>query len=115
MVWCSLARSHVCNGGELMEVRVLRERRWPVDPVWEVVQDVRISPTECGVIRRRVEEANELQLVQGLNGYATSLPRWRGGADSKRRLSGSGQSWRGTWSRASARGRRRWLGNGRGG
>jgi hypothetical protein len=33
------------------------------------------------VVRRRVEEADELQLVQGLGGYATSLAAlkgWRG-------------------------------------
>jgi hypothetical protein len=58
-----------------------RERRWPLDPVWEDMQAVRISPTELGVVRRRVEEADELQLVQGLGGYATSLAAlkgWRG-------------------------------------
>ena len=55
-----------------------RERRWPVDPSWEEVREIRISPTECGVIRRRVGEADQLQLVQGLGGYATSLAALEG-------------------------------------
>jgi hypothetical protein len=48
-------------------------RRWPVDPVWEEIRAIRIMPTMTGVVRRRLEEANELKLLQGLQGYATSL------------------------------------------
>jgi hypothetical protein len=48
-------------------------RRWPVDPVWEEVRAVRIVPTMTGVVRRRLEEASEARLLQGLQGYATSL------------------------------------------
>ena len=48
-------------------------RRWPVDPVWREIRAVPIVPTMTGVVRRRLEEANELRLLQGLQGYATSL------------------------------------------
>lgn len=48
-------------------------RRWPVDPIWEEVRAIRVMPTMTGVVRRRVEEAEELKLLQGLQGYATSL------------------------------------------
>lgn len=48
-------------------------RRWPVDPVWEGIRAIRIVPTMTGVVRRRLEEATELRLLQGLQGYATSL------------------------------------------
>lgn len=50
-----------------------RRRRWPLDPAWEEVRAVRISPTMTGVVRRRLEQASELKLVQGIQGYATSL------------------------------------------
>jgi hypothetical protein len=55
-----------------------RRRRWPLDPVWDEVRAVRIAPMMTGVIRRRIEQANELKLVQGLQGYATSLAAVRG-------------------------------------
>jgi hypothetical protein len=48
-------------------------RRWPVDRVWEEIRTIRIVPSMTGVVRRRLEEANELRLLQGLQGYATSL------------------------------------------
>jgi hypothetical protein len=50
-----------------------RQRRWPVDPVWEEIRSIEISPTVTGVVRRRLEEADEYRLLQGFQGYATSL------------------------------------------
>ncbi len=55
-----------------------RRRRWPVDPAWEEVREVRIAPTMTGVVRRRIEQASELKLLQGIQGYATSLAAARG-------------------------------------
>jgi hypothetical protein len=55
-----------------------RRRRWPLDPQWEEVQAVHIAPTMTGVVRRRIEEASELKLLQGIQGYATSLAAVRG-------------------------------------
>ena len=55
-----------------------RRRRWPLDPAWEEVRAVRIAPTMTGVVRRRIEQASELRLVQGIQGYATSLAAVRG-------------------------------------
>ena len=55
-----------------------RRRRWPLDPAWEEVRAVRIAPTMTGVVRRRIEQASELKLVQGIQGYATSLAAVRG-------------------------------------
>src|SRR5262249_17309753 len=40
---------------------------------WEEIRAIRIVPTMTGVVRRRLEEATELKLLQGLQGYATSL------------------------------------------
>jgi hypothetical protein len=48
-------------------------RRWPVDPLWEEIRRIRIAPSTTGVVRRRLEEADELRLVQGLQGYVSSL------------------------------------------
>jgi hypothetical protein len=50
-----------------------RQRRWPLDPVWQEIRGVEISPTVTGVVRRRLEEADEYRLLQGFQGYATSL------------------------------------------
>jgi hypothetical protein len=50
-----------------------RQRRWPVDPLWEEIRAIEISPTVTGVVRRRIEEADEQRLLQGFQGYATSL------------------------------------------
>jgi hypothetical protein len=94
------------------QARRATERRWPVDPVWEAGQGVRISPTECGVIRRRIEEASELHLVRASADTRPRLLRCWVGADWRRRLSGSNQSWPGTWSRAGGRGGPRLLGSG---
>ena len=55
-----------------------RRRRWPLDPAWEEVRAVRIAPTMTGVVRRRIEQASELKLVRGIQGYATSLAAVRG-------------------------------------
>ncbi len=66
--WLSL---RVPSGNQL-------RRRWPLDPAWAEVQAVRIAPTLTGVVRRRVEQATERRLLQGLQGYATSLAAVRG-------------------------------------
>jgi len=62
---------------EWMSLRVRRKhsvrRRWPVDPLWEEIRAIQIKPTMTGVVRRRLEEANELKLQEGFQGYATSL------------------------------------------
>ena len=62
---------------EWMSLRVRRKhsvrRRWPVDPLWEEIRAIQIKPTMTGVVRRRLEEANELKLLEGFQGYATSL------------------------------------------
>ena len=55
-----------------------RRRRWPVDPAWEEIRAVRIAPTMTGLVRRRIEQASELKLLQGIQGYATSLAAVRG-------------------------------------
>jgi hypothetical protein len=52
-------------------------RRWPVDPVWEQIRRVRVIPSMTGVVRKRVQQASELRLLQGLQGYATSLAALR--------------------------------------
>lgn len=53
-------------------------RRWPVDPVWEEIRAIRIVPMATGVVRKRLLQASELRLLQGLQGYATSLAALRG-------------------------------------
>ena len=55
-----------------------RRRRWPLDPRWVEVQGVQLASTMTGVVRRRIEDATELRLVQGIQGYATSLAAVRG-------------------------------------
>lgn len=55
-----------------------RRRRWRLDPAWEEVQAVRIAPTMTGLVRRRIDQASELRLLQGIQGYATSLAAVRG-------------------------------------
>jgi hypothetical protein len=55
-----------------------RERRWPVDPLWREVQAVEIAPDICGVVRRRLVQATEERIVQGLQGYLTSWAALRG-------------------------------------
>ena len=39
---------------------------------------MRIAPTMTGLVRRRIEQASELKLLQGIQGYATSLAAARG-------------------------------------
>lgn len=59
-----------------------RERRWPVDPLWEQVQAIRLASNERGVVRGRVDQATEEQLVMGATGYLSSLAAfhdWQGG------------------------------------
>ena len=55
-----------------------RRRRWPLDPAWQEIREIRIAPTMTGVVRRRIEQASELKLLQGIQGYATSLAAARG-------------------------------------
>lgn len=55
-----------------------RERRWPVDPVWEQVQAIRLASNELGVVRGRVDQATEEQLVMGATGYLSSLAAFHG-------------------------------------
>ncbi len=63
-----------------------RERRWPVDPVWREVQAVTISPSVSGVVRRRLLQATEERLVQGLQGYLSSWAALRDGRHLDRTL-----------------------------
>jgi hypothetical protein len=55
-----------------------RERRWPVDPLWDEVQAVGIAPDMCGVVRKRLVQAAEERIVQGLQGYLSSWAALRG-------------------------------------
>jgi hypothetical protein len=59
-----------------------RARRWPVDPVWQTVQAVELTQAPLGVVRGRIAEATERQLVTGATGYLSSLaamhPEWNG-------------------------------------
>lgn len=49
--------------------------------MWEEIRRIRIAPRMTGVVRRRVKQASELRLLQGLQGYATSLSALRDRAD----------------------------------
>ncbi len=59
-----------------------RVRRWPVDPLWEDVQAIRLAPSELGVVRGRVSDAAEERLLSGATGYLSSLAgrhdEWQG-------------------------------------
>ena len=66
-----------------------RVRRWPIDPVWRTVQDVRISPGLLGVVRRRIAQATEERLVQGLQGYLSALAALKGWDDLPVALNGT--------------------------
>ena len=55
-----------------------RERRWPLDPLWREVQAVIIAPSVSGVVRRRLLQATEERIVQGLQGHVTSWAALRG-------------------------------------
>jgi hypothetical protein len=57
-----------------------RERRWPVDPVWERIQRIEIAPGLCGLVRRRMAELDEertLSLMQGCLTSLAALYGWR--------------------------------------
>jgi hypothetical protein len=57
-----------------------RERRWPVDPIWERVHGIQIAPGLCGVVRRRIAELQEertLSLMQGCLTSLAALHGWR--------------------------------------
>lgn len=51
--------------------------RWPVDPLWQEIHAVKVSPSSTGVVRRRLEQATLQRIVQGLWGYVTSLAALR--------------------------------------
>ena len=82
-----------------------RKRRWPVDPVWQTVQSVELAPDQLGVVRGRIAEATEQQLVMGATGYLSSLaalhPEWKGlretleqvGPILRRYLESTGRTW----------------------
>ena len=59
-------------------VRDARERRWPLDPVWEALQAVRVSPERTGVVRRRVRQVREERVLRLVLGGLTSLAALRG-------------------------------------
>jgi hypothetical protein len=68
-----------------------RERRWPVDPLWDEVRAVRITPTSLGVvIRRRLEEATEERLLRGSLGYLSSWAALRDWPELETALRGAG-------------------------
>jgi hypothetical protein len=50
-----------------------RERRWPVDPVWERIQRIEIAPGLCGLVRRRMAELHEERTLSLMQGCLTSL------------------------------------------
>jgi len=59
-------------------VRDARERRWPLDPVWEALQAVRVSPERSGMVRRRVRQVREERVLRLVLGGLTSLAALRG-------------------------------------
>jgi len=59
-------------------VRDARERRWPLDPVWEALQAGRVSPERSGVVRRRVRQVREERVLRLVLGGLTSLAALRG-------------------------------------
>ena len=83
-----------------------RTRRWPVDAVWETVQAVELAPAQLGVVRGRIADATERQLVMGATGYLSSLaamhPEWEGLRDTLEQV---GPILRRTWRRLAGRGR----------
>jgi hypothetical protein len=48
-------------------------RRWPVDDAWRYIQSIEVAPRGVAVVRQRTNEAEEMRLVQGLQGYLSSL------------------------------------------
>jgi hypothetical protein len=55
-----------------------RERRWPVDPVWEDVRAVEIVPRICGLIPKRNRELDEDRTLRLMQGCLSSLGALRG-------------------------------------
>jgi hypothetical protein len=56
----------------------VQRTRWPLDPSWVQVQEVRIAPSRTGVVRRRMVEANEEMTLRGLQGSLSSWAALRG-------------------------------------
>jgi hypothetical protein len=86
-IWCYAAENWLTLR---MPTDDARERRWPVDPVWRDVQAVTISPSVSGVVRRRLFQATEERIVQGLQGYLTSWAALRDGRHLHRTLEAAG-------------------------
>jgi hypothetical protein len=59
-------------------VRDTRERRWPLDPVWEALQAVRVTHSRTGVVRRRVRQVREERVLRLVLGGLTSLAALHG-------------------------------------
>jgi hypothetical protein len=55
-----------------------RERRWPVDPIWEDVRAVQIVPAICGLIPKRSKELDEERTLRLMQGCLSSLGALRG-------------------------------------
>jgi hypothetical protein len=66
-----------------------RERRWPVDPVWEDVRAVEIVPRVCGVIPTRNKELDEERTLRLMQGCLSSLGALHGWLDFEEAWEGS--------------------------
>ena len=55
-----------------------RERRWPVDPMWEDVRAVEIVPRICGLIPKRNKELDEERTLRLMQDCLSSLGALRG-------------------------------------
>jgi hypothetical protein len=66
-----------------------RERRWPVDPVWEDVRAVEIVPRVCGVIPKRNKELDEERTLRLMQGCLSSLGALHGWLDFEEAWEGS--------------------------
>lgn len=49
------------------------QHRWPVAGIWEALKATAIGSPCAELVRERVREANEAQLLAGFCGYASSL------------------------------------------
>ncbi len=59
-------------------VRDAREQRWPLDPVWEALQAVRVAHGRTGVVCRRVLQVREERVLRLVLDGLTSLSALRG-------------------------------------
>lgn len=58
--------------------RTLNRSRWPESPTWLALRAAQMGSPRCGLVRDRVRAANELRLVRGFVGYASSLGALKG-------------------------------------